>query len=156
MNNTKTLSNDSVPAKLGASLFGPNIEEIFKSKDLMINLVHRELTVRYKRSMIGFMWTMLNPIIMTAVYTVVFSTIFRFPTKDFIVYFLSAYLVWNFFSQSTTTASKCIINAGQFVKKVYIPKIVLVFSVIVSALVNLGAARNYWKVLKKPFEKGRQ
>lgn len=86
------------------------------------------------------MWTMLNPVIMTAVYTVVFSTIFRFETKDFIIYFLSAYLVWNFFSQSTTTASRCIINAGQLIKKVYIPKFVLVLSVIVSALVNFGAA----------------
>lgn len=83
---------------------------------------------------------MLNPVIMTAVYTVVFSTIFRFETRDFIVYFLPGYLVWNFFSQSTTTASRCIINAGQLIKKVYIPKVVLVLSVIVSALVNFGAA----------------
>ena len=122
------------------NLWGATIHNKFNYRGLLINLVHRELTVRYKRSVIGFMWTMLNPIIMTAVYTVVFSTIFRFPTKDFVVYFLSAYLVWNFFSQSTTTASKCIINAGSLIKKVYIPKVVLVFSVIVSALVNLGAA----------------
>ncbi|MGC8605333.1 MAG: ABC transporter permease, partial [Desulfomonilaceae bacterium] len=113
---------------------------LFKSKDLIVNLVHRELTVRYKRSVIGFMWTMLNPVIMTVVYMIVFSTIFRFGTRDFIIYFLSAYLVWNFFSQSTTTASKCIINAGSLIKKVYIPKVVLVLSVIVSALVNFGAA----------------
>ena len=107
---------------------------------MILNLVHRELTVRYKRSAIGFMWTMLNPVIMTLVYTVVFSTIFRFGTKDFIIYFLSAYLVWNFFSQSTSTASRCIINAGQLIKKVYITKIALVLSVVLSGLINFGAA----------------
>ncbi len=107
---------------------------------MILNLVHRELTVRYKRSAIGFMWTMLNPVIMTGVYTVVFSTIFRFGTKDFIIYFLSAYLVWNFFSQSTSAASRCIINAGQLIKKVYIPKIALVLSVVLSGLANFGAA----------------
>ena len=116
------------------------IINLVKSKDLIINLVYRDLAVRYKRSIIGFMWTMLNPIIMTAVYTIVFSTIFRFETKDFIVYFLSAYLVWNFFSQSTTSASKCIMNAGPLIRKVYFPKIALVISVIISALVNFGAA----------------
>ncbi len=113
---------------------------MFISGDLLFNLVHRELTVRYKRSVIGFMWTMLNPVIMTVVYMIVFSTIFRFGTKDFIIYFLSAYLVWNFFSQSTSAASRCIINAGPLIKKVYIPKVALVFSVIVAALVNFGAA----------------
>ena len=86
------------------------------------------------------MWTMLNPVIMTVVYLVVFSTIFRFGTKDFVIYFLSAYLVWNFFSQATSTASKCIIGAGSLINKIYIPKIVLVISVVVSAVVNFGAA----------------
>ncbi len=83
---------------------------------------------------------MLNPIIMTAVYMVVFSTIFRFGTKDFVIYFLSAYLVWNLFSQATSTASKCIMGAGSLVKKIYMPKMVLVFSVVISAVVNFGAA----------------
>lgn len=54
---------------------------MFISGDFLINLIHSELTVRHKRSMLGFLWTMLNPVIMTAVYTVVFSTIFRFGTK---------------------------------------------------------------------------
>ena len=69
---------------------GGNIRKMFGFGGLLINLVYRDLTVRYKRSVIGFLWTLLNPVIMTGVYTMVFSTVFRFPTQDFIVYFLSA------------------------------------------------------------------
>ena len=113
---------------------------MFQHYDLLTNLVHRSLTVRYKRSAIGFLWTMLNPIIMTAVYTVVFSTIFRFETQDFIIYFLSGFLVWNFFAQTTMDASRCILEAGSLIKKVYVPKQVFVYSIAVSNLINLGFA----------------
>ena len=113
---------------------------MFQHYDLLTNLVHRSLTVRYKRSAIGFLWTMLNPIIMTAVYTVVFSTIFRFETQDFIIYFLSGFLVWNFFAQTTMDASRCILEAGPLIKKLYVPKQVFVYSIAVSNLINLGFA----------------
>ncbi len=113
---------------------------MFQHYDLLTNLVHRALTVRYKRSAIGFLWTMLNPIIMTAVYTVVFSTIFRFGTEDFIIYFLSGFLVWNFFAQSTLDASRCIVDSGPLIKKIYVPKQVFVYSTVTSNLVNLGFA----------------
>jgi ABC-2 type transport system permease protein len=119
---------------------GGNIRNMFGFGGLLLNLVYRDLTVRYKRSVIGFMWTLLNPVIMTAVYTMVFSTVFRFPTQDFIVYFLSAYLIWHFFAQCTVEASKCILNAGALVKKIYIPKIALVLSVVISGIINFGFA----------------
>ncbi len=109
-------------------------------RDLISNLVKRNLTVRYKRSAIGFLWTMLNPVIMTVVYTIVFSTIFRFGTKDFIIYFLSAFLVWNFFAQTTGDSCQCILASGTLMKKVYIPKTTFVLSSVVSNLINLGFA----------------
>ena len=83
---------------------------------------------------------MLNPIIMTAVYTFVFSTIFRFETQDFIIYFLSGFLIWNFFAQTTMDGSRCILEAGSLIKKVYVPKQVFVYSIVTSNLVNLGFA----------------
>lgn len=114
------------------------INEILEYQDLLWNLVKRDLVVRYKRSVLGLFWSFLNPIINTVVYTIVFSTIFRFDAEDFIIYFLSGYLAWNFFSQSTALASRCILdNVGLF-KKVYIPKAVFVLSIIGSGLINLG------------------
>lgn len=110
--------------------------ELLNYKDLLWNLVARDLTVRYKRSVLGFLWTMLNPIINTIVFTVIFSTIFRFEVKDFIIYFLSGYQLWNFFAQSTNVASRCILANGPLFKKIYIPKSIFVLSSVLSGLIN--------------------
>jgi ABC-2 type transport system permease protein len=114
--------------------------QLLQYKDLLINLVFRDLTVRYKRSVLGFCWTMVNPLINTIVFTVVFSAIFRFAVKDFIIYFLSAYQLWMLFSQSTILSSRCILFNGQLLKKVYLPKTIFVFSIMVSELVNFSFA----------------
>ncbi len=114
--------------------------QLLKYKDLLINLVFRDLTVRYKRSVLGFCWTMVNPLINTIVFTIVFSTIFRFAVKDFIIYFLSAYQLWILFSQSTTLSSRCILTNGSLLKKVYLPKTIFVVSIMVSELVNFSFA----------------
>src|SRR4030042_2718252 len=110
--------------------------ELLNYKDLLWNLVARDLTVRYKRSVLGFLWTMLNPIINTIVFTVIFSTIFRFEVKDFIIYFLSGFQLWNFFAQSTTISSRCILANGPLFKKIYIPKTIFVLSTVISGLIN--------------------
>ncbi len=114
--------------------------QLLQYKDLLINLVFRDLTVRYKRSVLGFCWTMVNPLINTIVFTVVFATIFRFAIKDFIIYFLSAYQLWILFSQSTTLSSRCILSNGPLLKKVYLPKTIFVVSILVSELVNFSFA----------------
>ncbi len=114
--------------------------QILHYKDLLINLVFRDLTVRYKRSVLGFGWTMINPLINTLVFTIVFSTIFRFAVKDFVIYFLSGYQLWILFSQSTILSSRCILNNGQLLKKVYLPKSIFVVSILLSELVNFGFA----------------
>jgi len=114
--------------------------QLLQYKDLLINLVFRDLTVRYKRSVIGFCWTMVNPLINTIVFTIVFSTIFRFDIKDFIIYFLSAYQLWILFSQSTLLSSRCILVNGPLLKKVYLPKTIFVISIMLSELVNFSFA----------------
>lgn len=114
--------------------------EIYRYRDLLRNLVARDLTVRYKRSVIGFIWTMINPLINTIVLTIVFSTIFRFQVKDFIIYFLSGFLLWNFFAQSTVLASRCLLGGAAIYKKIYVPKSIFVFSIICSELVNFAFA----------------
>jgi ABC-2 type transport system permease protein len=110
--------------------------QVLRYKDLLINLVYRDLTVRYKRSAVGFLWTMINPLINTVVFTIVFSTIFRFEAKDFVIYFLSGYQVWVLFSQITSLSSRCILQNGQLLKKVYLPKAIFVSSILFSELIN--------------------
>jgi ABC-2 type transport system permease protein len=107
---------------------------------LLQNMVSRDLKIRYKRSFLGYAWTMLNPLMHTVVFTIVFSTIFRFEMKDYVVYFLSAYLIWSFFAQTTLGAALCILQNAELLKKVYVPKKVFVFSTVISGLVHLAFA----------------
>ncbi len=117
-----------------------DIVEIYQYRDLLRNLVSRDLTVRYKRSFFGYLWTMLNPLLNTIVLTIVFATAFRFQVRDFIIYFLSAYLLWNFFAQSTMLSSRAILRNGEIFKKIYVPKGIFVLSIVVAELINLTLA----------------
>ncbi|MGZ8811722.1 MAG: hypothetical protein ACXW29_11335 [Thermoanaerobaculia bacterium] len=69
--------------------------DIVRQSSLLFELVHRDLTVRYKRSFLGFFWTMLHPLLLMLIFLVVFSALFpRSPNYE--TYFLSAYVPWNF------------------------------------------------------------
>ena len=79
-----------------------SVREIIQYRSLLRNLIARDLKVRYKRSLLGIAWTMLNPLLMMLVFTLVFGQILRVPVEHFTVFFLSAYLLWNFFAQTTS------------------------------------------------------
>src|SRR5687767_4813161 len=77
------------------------IRSLAQFSHLVSSLVYRDLTVRYKRSVLGFLWTMLNPLLLMVIFVVVFSSLFRFDIAHYETYFLSAFLPWSFFSQTT-------------------------------------------------------
>lgn len=112
------------------------IAEILKYKELLRNLVTRDIKVRYKRSVIGFIWVMLNPLLMMVILNIVFAQLFQVTTKNYVAYLLSGIILWNFFSQSTSTALISFLANSNLIKKVYIPMAIFPFSVIVSAIVN--------------------
>jgi ABC-type polysaccharide/polyol phosphate export permease len=114
--------------------------ELVRYRDLLWSLVQRDLTVRYKRSVLGFLWTMLNPLLTMLVMTIVFSSFFRIGIEHYAVYFLAGLLLWNFFAQSTTQAIGNLLWAGGLVNKIYIPKPIFVVSAICVSLVNLALA----------------
>ncbi|MBI5739439.1 MAG: ABC transporter permease [Nitrospirae bacterium] len=110
------------------------VSEILRYKELLRNLVSTDIKVRYKRSVLGFIWVMLNPLLIMLVLYIVFSTLFKVS----VVYILSGIIVWNFFSQSTSTALGSFINNSNLIKKVYLPKAIFPLSVILSAMVNFA------------------
>lgn len=117
------------------------LRDLAKHSHLLASLVRRDLTVRYKRSVIGFFWTMLNPLLLMIILTVVFSAIFRFEgIEPYAVYFLSEYLVFGFFSQTTVTSMTSLSWNGALMKKVRVPKSIFVISTTISGLVNLCLA----------------
>lgn len=114
--------------------------ELARYRDLLFSLVRRDLTVRYKRSTLGFFWTMLNPLLTMVVFTVVFSYFFRFEIQHYPVYLLSGMLLWNFFSQSTTQAMHNLVWGGGLSNKIYVPKAVFVVSAVTVGVINLALA----------------
>jgi ABC-2 type transport system permease protein len=86
--------------------------------ELLENLVRKDLKVKYKNSTLGFLWSLANPLLLLAVYYVVFSYILKTGIPDFAVYLMSGLLVWNAFSTSVMSASGSVVNNADLVKKV--------------------------------------
>ncbi|HEX7831818.1 MAG TPA: ABC transporter permease [Thermoanaerobaculia bacterium] len=114
------------------------LREIIASGHLLWSLVHRDLTVRYKRSVLGFFWTMLHPLMLTIILTIVFSSVFRFSVPHYETYVLSALLPWNFFAQTTVGAMTGLAWNGPLMKRVRVPKSIFALSTVISGLVNLA------------------
>ncbi len=105
-------------------------------RDLFINLVVRDLKVRYKKSALGFVWSLLNPLLMMVVFTIVF-TILTVPTVDnFPVFVLTGLMAWNFFANSITGAAFTVVGNSTLINKVYFPRELLPASLVASNLVN--------------------
>lgn len=109
-----------------------------KYNNLLKNLVSRDIKVRYRRSVLGMLWTVLNPLLMMVVITIVFSTLFKQNIEHFPIYYLAGSLIFSFNSETTSNALYSIIGNASLMKKVYIPKYLFPLSKIVSGLVNLG------------------
>ncbi|HYX23071.1 MAG TPA: ABC transporter permease [Thermoanaerobaculia bacterium] len=111
--------------------------EIYQYRDLVLALVARELKVRYRRSAIGFTWTMLQPLLMMLVLQAVFSSLFRFKISNYPVYAMAGILFWNFFSQSVVSSMNSLRGNSQILKKVPVPKEVFPISTVISGVLNL-------------------
>lgn len=109
----------------------------FQYKDLLYNLVSRDIKVRYRKSFLGMLWTVLNPLLMMIVMTIVFSTLFKSTIENFPIYFLAGNLIFTLNSEITNNCTYAIIGNAPLLKKVYIPKYLFPLSKAGSALVNL-------------------
>ena len=108
-------------------------------RHLMFLMIKRDFITRYRRSVLGMLWSILNPLLTMAVIVMVFSTIFRFfEVPNFPVYVLSGQLIFNFFSESTTLAMSSITSSAGTIKKVYVPKYIFPISKVLSSLVNMA------------------
>lgn len=117
---------------------GQRILDVVRHRDLLTHLVRRELRVRYKGSVLGFFWSLLNP----AMYLVVFSLVFTvfLPTRVelFGIFMLSGLLIWNFFAGSVQAAARSLIENRALVQKVWFPREVLPLASIGAGLVNMA------------------
>lgn len=117
------------------------LRELLRYRELLENLVIRDLKVRYKHSVLGFLWSLLNPLLLMLVFTVVFSVMMpNTSIPHFPVFVLSALLPWNFFSASLIGAVHSITQNGHLIKKVYFPREILPVSTVLANLANFALA----------------
>ncbi|RME30743.1 MAG: ABC transporter permease [Thermoflexia bacterium] len=113
------------------------LRELWAYRDLVYNLVVRDLKARYKNSILGVAWSWMNPLLMMVVYTVVFNILAgRSNLPHYPVFILCALLPWNFFSSAVAQATNSIVEAAPLIKKVYFPREVLPISAVLSNMVN--------------------
>lgn len=108
-----------------------------KYRHLLLELVKKDIKVKYKRSYLGILWTLLNPLLMMIVLTAIFSTIFKKNIPNFPVYLLTGKIMFDFFAQATNGAMNSVIGGSSLLKKVYIPKYIFPLSKVIFAFVNL-------------------
>ncbi len=119
--------------------FFKQLSHVYQYRELIRNLVIRDLKVRYKNSVLGIFWSLMNPLLMMLVFTVVFTVMapVRSATlENFPVFVLSGLLPWQFFITSLVSSTLSIVNNAALIKKVYFPQEILPLSVILANLVN--------------------
>ncbi len=116
------------------------IQNFLKFRPLLNELVARDIKIKYRRSVLGVLWTLLNPLCMMIVLAVVYSNFFKFSVENFPLYLLSGQVIFNFFSESTTSSMSAVIGSASLIKKIYVPKYLFVLSRVMSSIINLCAS----------------
>ncbi len=114
------------------------VRDTYRYRELIWALALKELKIRYKRSVLGFLWALLNPMLLMLVLTVVFSTVMpiKIPQGHYAIFLLSVLLPYTFFSQSLTYAVESIVGNGDLIKKVSVAKLVFPVAAVVSNMIN--------------------
>jgi ABC-type polysaccharide/polyol phosphate export permease len=114
------------------------LREVLNYRDLILQLVRRDILTRYKRSLLGVAWTMLNPLGMMLVWTIAFSQVFRFDSlHGYAAYALTGLLSWTFFTQTTTASMVNLVWGGGLLNRIYIPRVSFALAAIGTGIVNL-------------------
>lgn len=108
-----------------------------KYRYLLEDMVLRDIKLKYRRSVIGLCWSILNPLLMMGVITAVFQNLFRLNVDNFAVYYLTGWCVFNFVTEATSGAMTSILNAGTLIRKVYVPKYIFPMQKCVFSFVNM-------------------
>ena len=110
--------------------------ELYERRTVLWILVWQQLILRYRRTLLGYLWSLINPLMMMSVMAVVFASLFKADLKTFTVFLFTGMIPWNFFSAVVTQSSGTFINNEGLIKKIYLPKIIFPLSVCLSLLID--------------------
>ena len=111
--------------------------QLIHYRDLIFLMVGNILKNRYKRSVLGIFWMLLNPLLQTVVLTIAFGTMFKSSLPNYAVYLLSGLLAWNFITQTTQYAMGAMAYGGGLLKRIYIPRATYIVAAVGNGLINL-------------------
>ena len=98
------------------------LRELYQYREMIVSLVRKDLKGRYKGSVLGFLWTFLNPLLQLLVYTMVFSVILKSGIPNYYLHLFVALVPWIFFASSLTTGAKLVLDQKNMIKKIYFPR----------------------------------
>jgi lipopolysaccharide transport system permease protein len=105
--------------------FARTLVAIFRYRELLRNLVAKDLKLKYRGSVLGFLWSLLNPLLMIGVYTLAFKYILQMRSEGFVFYLMLGILAWSFFVNSVMTAAGAIVDNGALMKSLFFPRAIL-------------------------------
>ncbi|HCR0803173.1 ABC transporter permease [Enterobacter roggenkampii] len=112
------------------------INEIIEYRQVLRQLIHQQITMRYRRTFFGFLWTLLNPLLNMAIIAVVFSLVMKFQVNEYAIFLFAAMIPWSVFSNSLNQGGGALLANESLFKKIYLPKQLFVISVVISTLVD--------------------
>lgn len=121
------------------ALAPPTSRRLVRPIEVLRALVTKELKVKYKRSVLGFAWSLVTPLALTAIYLFVFVHVYQVPRKDFVLFLLVGLLPWNYFNLSILSATTSLVDNGPLIRKVYFPRFLLPSSNVFANLINFLA-----------------
>ncbi|WP_440207663.1 ABC transporter permease [Actinobacillus pleuropneumoniae] len=113
------------------------ISELLVYRELIHQLVMTDIKLKYRRSYLGYIWSILNPLLMMIVLVVVFSNLFKFDIPNFAVYLLTGQVIFGFLAEATSMSVSSITGNAALLKKAYVPQYIFTLSKVTSSLVNL-------------------
>jgi ABC-2 type transport system permease protein len=113
------------------------IKELSGYRYMLYNLVRGDLIGRYKRSVLGFLWTFINPLLNITVYWVAFQLVWRNDIDKYYLYLAIGIIPWHFFSACMTSGTECVVRESGLLKKIYFPREIIPIAFVTSGFVNL-------------------
>lgn len=128
------------PRKLRRRTLVESVREVIEARQILANLVRRDFSTQHRNSFLGLTWSLLNPMLTVAVFTLVFKIFRAAPTGTlqvpFALFFFTGLILWNLFSASVVSGSTSIVSGGYLIKKVYFPREILPMSAVIAAVIT--------------------
>lgn len=116
--------------------FIEKIKEIYNYRHMLNTLVKQDIRGKYKGSFLGFLWTLLNPLLLLLIYSVVFQFVFRIQIENYPIYLFICLMPWNTFANSIAMGTVCVTGNAGILKKVYFPREILPIATVISNVIN--------------------